>query len=105
MIEAGDTWPTKSWSSQRGTARARSTAQAAVGAQVAGEGARVDARDRGDRRVAQECRELARVAEDRRRGVRDDEGPEPRPERLVVVDQATVVTDQRIRHHDDLAGV
>ena len=119
MIEDGETWPTKSWSSQRGTARARSTAasrstkpgsvtiaaERAVGPQVASQGPGVDAGDRRDPVAAEERRELAGVVEDRRRRVGDDEGPEPRPERLVVVGDAAVVADQRIGHHDDLAGV
>ena len=116
---AGDTWATKSWSSQRGTARARSTAaswsvtpgsvmtpaQAAVRAQVAGEGARVDAGDGRDVVAAQQRRELARVVEDRGRRVGDDEPAEPRPFGLVVVAQPAVVADQRVGHDDDLAGV
>ena len=62
----------------------------------------------GDRRdvvVAQQRRELAGVVEDGRGGVRDDERPQPGPDRLVVVGQAAVVADERIGHDDDLAGI
>ena len=79
--------------------------QAAVRAEVAGEGARVDAGDGRDVVAAQQRRELARVVEDRGRRVGDDEPAEPRPFRLVVVAQPAVVADQRVGHDDDLAGV
>ena len=92
VMAAGETWPTKSWSSQRGTARAArdgacgvdlarcrdDPAQAAVGAQVAGERTGIDARDRRDAVVAQERRELAGILEHGRGGVSDDERPQPR---------------------------
>ena len=80
-------------------------AQAAVRAQVAGERARVDAGDRRDAVVAQERGELAGVVEDGGRGVGDDERPQPRPDRLVVVDEPAVVADERVGHDHDLAGV
>ena len=81
MIDAGETWPTKSWSSQRGTARAAvdgrvavddagrgdDAAEAAVRPEVAGERPGVDAGDRRDPLVAQERGELAGVVERRRR--------------------------------------
>ena len=119
VIAGGETWPTKSWSSQRVTARAAATAaswstspgavtiaaQAAVGAQVAGERPGVDAGDGRDAVVAQQRRELAGVLEDGGRRVGDDQGPEPRPERLVVGGEPAVVADERIGHDDDLAGV
>ena len=88
MIAGGETWPTKSWSSQRGTARAAAptaasgstspgavtiAAQAAVRAQVPGERPRVDAGDGRDAVVAQERGELAGVVEDGGGGVGDDE--------------------------------
>ena len=44
--------------------------------------------------VAEERRELAGVVEDRRGRVGHDQGPEPRPDRLVVVGQTAVVADQ-----------
>jgi hypothetical protein len=81
------------------------SAEAPVRPQVTRESARVNARDRRDRVGAEERRELAGVVEDRRRRVGDDEGPEPWPKGLVVVEQPAVVADQRIGHHDDLAGV
>ena len=120
MTAGGETWPTKSWSSQRGDGpRGGSTAasgsispgavtiaaEAAVRAQVAGERPRVDAGDRRDRVVAQERRELAGIVEHGRGGVRDDERAEPRPDRLVVVGEPAVVADERVGHDDDLAGV
>ena len=119
VIADGETWPTKSWSSQRvdgpggrhgrvaiGLARrGHDPAQAAVRAQVPGERPRVHAGDRRDRVVAQERGQLAGVVEDRGRRVGDDQRPQPRPDRLVVVGQPPVVADQRIGHDHDLAGV
>ena len=116
---AGETWATKSWSSQRSTARARSTASAWFGgaglrddpaqraarAQVTGERPGVDARDGRDVVRAQQRRQLAGVVEDRRGRVRDDEAAEPRAGGLVVVVEAPVVPDQRVGHHDDLPRV
>ena len=55
--------------------------------------------------VAQERRQLAGVVEHGGRGVGDDQCPQPRPDRLVVVGEPTVVADQRIGHDHDLAGV
>ena len=115
----GETASTKSWSSQAGTARARAAAaaavhlarrrhdaaQAAVGPEVAGEGPRVDARDRRDPLAAQERRELARLLGHRRGRGGDDEGPQPGPLGLVVGPDAPVVADQRVGHHHDLAGI
>ena len=42
---------------------------------------------------------------DRGRRVGDDQRPQPRPDRLVVVGEPAVVADQRVGHDDDLAGV
>ena len=80
-------------------------AQAAVGAQVAREGAGVDTGDGRDPRIAQERRELARAVQHRGRGVGHDECPQPRADRLVVIGQAAVVADQGVRHDHDLARV
>ncbi len=85
--------------------RGDDAAQAAVRAQMPGERSRVHAGDRGDVVVAEERRELAGVVEHRGGGVRDDERAQPRPDRLVVVREAPVVADERIGHHDDLAGI
>ena len=120
MIDDGETWPTKSWSSQRGTARARSTAasrstnpgsvtiaaQAAVRAQVAGERPRVDAGDRRDARR----RGAATRAGGRRRGPRPSRWRRRAPGATAGRDwsssaSAAVVADQRVGHDDDLAGV
>ena len=79
--------------------------EAAARPEVPGEGSRVDARDRRDALAAEQRRELADVVDDGGRRVRDDERPEPRPDGLVVVGDAPVVADQRVGHHDDLAGV
>ena len=101
-IAAGDTCPTKSWSSQRGTADALRgrripvqgarlqdhPTEAPMRPQVTGEGPRVHPRDRGDAGVAEERGQLARIVEDGRRGVRDDEAAEPRTERLVIGERA-----------------
>ena len=119
MIDDGETWPTKSWSSQRGTARAAATAasrsiapgavtiaaHAAVRPQVTGKRAGVDAGDGRDVGIAQQRSQLARIVEHGRRRVGDDQRPQPRPDRLVVVDQAAVVADEGIGHDHDLAGV
>ena len=85
--------------------RGDDAAQAAVRAEVAGQRARVHARDRRDRVVAQQRGELAGVVEDRGRRVGDDQRPEPRADRLVVLGEPAVVADQRVGHDDDLAGV
>ena len=91
---AGETWPTKSWSSQRGTARAGvdgrvsidspgrrdDRPQAAGRPQVPRERPRVDAGDGRDRVVAQQRGELAGVIEHGRGRVGDDEAAEPRPD-------------------------
>ncbi len=119
VTAGGETCPTKSWSSQRGTARRgrsrglssrlarrrHDPAQAAVGPQVPRECAGVDAGDRRDAVVAQECGELAGAIEHGRRGIGHDKRPQPRPERLVLVEQPPVVADQRIGHDHDLAGI
>ena len=55
--------------------------------------------------VAEERRELTGVLHHGRRGIGDDERPQPRLRGLVVVGQPTVVADERIGHHHDLAGV
>ena len=85
--------------------RGHDPAKAAVRAQVPGERAGIHAGDRRDRVVAEECRELAGVIEHGRRGVGDDERPEPRMDRLVVVREAAVVADERVGHDHDLAGI
>ena len=54
---------------------------------------------------AQERCQLPGVVEDGGRGVGDDEPAEPRLHRLVVVDQAAVVADQRVGRDHDLARV
>ena len=119
VMAVGETWPTKSWSSQRWTAargragrllvhvagRGHDAAQAAVRAEVAGQGARVDAGDGRDRVVAQQRCQLAGVIEDGGGRVRHDERPEPRADRLVVDGEPAVVADQRVGHDHDLAGV
>ena len=70
-----------------------------------GQGPRVDAGDRGNAVGAQEGCQLPRIVEDRGRGIGHDQPAEPRLHRLVVVDQAAVVADQRIGHDHDLARV
>ena len=80
-------------------------AQAAVGPQVAGQGAGVDPGDGRDAVVAQERRELAGVVEHGRGRVGHDQRTQPRVGRLVVVDEATVVADEGVRHDHDLARV
>ncbi len=80
-------------------------AQAPVGAEMARERPRVDAGDRRDPVAAQERRQLSGVIEHGGRRIGDDEGAQPRPDRLVVGQQPPVVADERIGHHDDLAGV
>ena len=79
--------------------------QAAARAQVPGERPGVDAGDGRDGRVAQQRRELACVVEHGGGRVRDDEGPEPRSERLVVGGEPAVVADERVGHDHDLAGI
>ena len=76
-----------------------------MGPQVPGEGARVDARDGRDPIVAKEGRELPGTIEDGGSGIGHDERPQPRPEGLVVVEQTTVVADERVGHDHDLAGI
>ena len=119
VTAGGDTRRTKSWSSQRVTARAAATArsgstspgavtiaaEAAVRAQVPRQRTGVDAGDGRDRRVPQQRGQLARVVEDGGGGVGDDERPQPRADRLVVGGESAVVADERIRHDHDLAGV
>ena len=85
--------------------RGEDPAQAPVRPQVARQRARVDAGDRRDARVAQERGQLARVLENRRGRVGHDERPEPRTLGLVVPAEPAVVADQRVGHHDNLAGV
>ena len=87
------------------TGRRDDPAQAAARAQVPGERTGVHARDRRDRGIAQERRQLPGIVEHRGRRVRHDQRPEPRPDRLVVVGQAPVVADQRVGHDHDLAGI
>ncbi len=80
-------------------------AEAPVRTQVAGECAGVHAGDGRDPGPPQERRDLADVVEHGGRGVGDGERPEPRPDRLIVLDQPAVVPDQRVRHDHDLTGV
>ena len=119
VTSGGDTWPTKSWSSQRWTARAAAWAAAtstSPGAvtmprrQPLARRWRARARVstpaiagiRASRRSAASC---LRAVEHGGRGVGDDQRPQPRADRLVVVGQPPVVADQRIGHDHDLAGV
>ena len=74
-------------------------------AQVAGQRARVDARDRWHAVGAEQVGDLPRPAHHGRGGVGDDERAQPRPLRLIVLHQAAVVPDQRVGHHHHLAGV
>ncbi len=80
-------------------------AQATAGAQVARKGPGIDTGDRRDPGTAEEGCQLARSLEDRGGRVGDNQRAQPWTERLIVVEQPTVVPDQRIGHHDDLAGV
>ena len=80
-------------------------AQAAVRAEVPRQRPRVHAGDGRDRVVAQERGELACVVEHGGRRIGDDERPQPRMDRLVVVGEPAVVADQRIGHDHDLARV
>ncbi len=80
-------------------------AQAAVRPEMTGERTRIDPGDRRDPVIAQEPRELLRILQHGGRGVGDDEPAQPRAARLVVGGDPTVVADQRVRHHDDLAGI
>ena len=80
-------------------------AQRAVRPQVTGKSTGVDAGDGRDVGIAQERGQLARVLEHGRGRVGDDQRPQPRPDRLVVVDQAAIVADEGIGHDHDLAGV
>ena len=80
-------------------------AQAAVGAQVSRECPGVDPGDRRDAGIAQEGRELSSPVEHGGRGVGDDQRSQPRADGLVVIGEAPVVADERVRHHHDLAGV
>ena len=80
-------------------------AERSAGPQVTGQRPRIDAGDGRDPRPPEERCELSSIVEDGSRGVGDDEGPQPRPGALVVVDEAAVVADKRVRHDDDLAGV
>ena len=80
-------------------------AQRPGGPEMAGQRPRVDAGDRRNAVGAQEGCQLPRIVEDRGRGIGHDEPPEPRLHRLVVVDQAAVVADQRVGHDHDLARV
>ena len=73
--------------------------------EVARERARIDACDRRDPRVPKKGGELAGILEHGRGGGRHDERPEPWPLGLVVPAEPPVVADQRVRHHDHLAGV
>ena len=83
----------------------RIPAQRPGGPEMAGKCPRVDTGDRGNAIRAQEGCQLPRIVEDRGRGVRNNQPPEPRLHRLVVVDQAAVVADQRVGHDHDLARV
>ena len=85
--------------------RGHDPAQASTGAQVPGERASVDAGNGRDRVVAQERRQLASPVEHRCGGIGDDQRTQPRPDRLIVVEQAPVVADQRVGHDHDLSGV
>ena len=101
MIDDGETLPTKSWSSQRGTARARSTASArstTPGSVTIARRLPWVRRWRASARVstpamagmlgvAQERRELAGVLEHGGGRVGHDQRPQPRVGRLVVVDR------------------
>ena len=78
---------------------------AAVGAEVAGQGAGVDAGDGRDRCVAEQRGQLARIVENGRRGVCDHEPAQPGVDRLVVVGKPAVVADERIGHDHDLPRV
>jgi hypothetical protein len=49
--------------------------------------------------------DLRTALDDRRGRMRYDERAQPRPFRLVVGHEAPVVADQRVGHHDHLAGV
>ena len=80
-------------------------AQAAVGAQMAGQRPRVDPGDGRDAVVAQQGRELAGVLEHGGRGVGHDQRAQPRTAGLVVGDEPAVVADERVGHDHDLAGV
>ena len=119
-MPAGETWPTKSWSSQRGTARAASTAasgstspgavtmraQRAVGPQVAGEGAGVDAGDGRDAMRRAGATPAGRASRRRPRSRWPRRAPRSQGRiGLVVVDEAAVVADERVGHDHDLAGV
>ena len=70
-----------------------------------GQRPRIDAGDRRNARLPKQGRKLAGLLDDGCGGIGDDQAAQPRPRRLVVGDQAPVVADQRVRHHDELAGV
>ena len=115
----GLTWATKSWSSQRGTARARATAtpgSSRPGSVMTPRRQPVDRRWRASARVStpaiagmpfvrSSVAELARVVQHRGRRVGDDEAAQPRALGLVVGHETPVVADQRVRHDHDLSGV
>ena len=115
----GDTWATKSWSSQRGTARARSTAASwsvTPGSVITPRRQPFARRWRARARVSTPAmagmplprssvaswRASSRTAAVAWATTRP---AEPRPFGLVVVAQPAVVADQRVGHHDDLARV
>ncbi len=120
MIDDGETLPTKSWSSQRGTARARSDRvgaihdaglrhdrpEAAMRPQVPGQRPGVDAGDGRDRRR----RAAGPRAGGRRRGRRPSRWPRPGPGATgradwSSIDEPAVVADEGVGHDDDLPGV
>ena len=80
-------------------------AEAAARPEVARERARVQSRDRGDPGVPQERGQLAGVLEHGGCRGGHHEPPEPRPLGLVVAAEPPIVADQRVGHHDDLAGI
>jgi len=72
---------------------------------VSGQGSRIDAGDCRNVGLAQHRRKLAGVVEDGCGGVGHDQPAQPGALGLVVRSNAAVVADQRVSHHDKLAGV
>ncbi len=85
--------------------RGHDGAQAAVRAEVAGQGAGVDAGDGRDPRLAQHRGQLSGAVEDRGGGVGHDQAAQPGSLGLVVEAKPAVVADERVGHDHELARV